>query len=565
MPQSERPSSPEEQNSNSNSNSNSDHYNMHRLEHDLYELFEEQQMLLDIVSQQQERQLELQRLPTTEPPPRAATPLPELLLEEIGDEVPEVVDLPELEARPEAELLGTVEEEEHHLEEKTALLPPRRCICAQLRRQPKHQVIQSRTRTGGQCSPPKLTGLGYDSPFPYPKHLSKGRNRRALYIFSVVNNLVLRMQQFMTLTNNNNICFPLPPCPSVVITELPKEAATFTSTSASASTKLKPTPTTTLGALPKPTLKTFEHTVKASTKLKATTTKRLRKRPRTTTPMEQEIDMDCEFGMDHIQKFRLDRVREDSINKRSHLSGQSSLVSNQMDEDDLSAAMNGLMIFDDAEPQSKQLQTDWPCPESQLETRPCTPELQHPEELNSTHSLLPAVLESNGFIDLMPSTSAQARALALTIHSHGSSSVTSDASPLSSQPYPEYSPLNTPPKSPQIQQQQQQTPTAEALQCQRQKDTDRSQKTEEGEDENRKRNLSNTETQRQRRKNESDIEMAMNLVRNAARQRIRIRSLDPPDQRSKCLPKWIRADITVAQTNCSTNEQNIHLNQENGP
>jgi len=28
---------------------------------------------------------------------------------------------------------------------------------------------------------------------------------------------------------------------------------------------------------------------------------------------EHEIDMDCEFGMDHIQKFRLDRVREDNL------------------------------------------------------------------------------------------------------------------------------------------------------------------------------------------------------------------------------------------------------------
>lgn len=191
MPQSERPSSPEEQ--------NSDQFNMYRLEHELYELFEEQQMLLDIVSQQQERlerQLEVQRLLMSEPPARMATPLPELLLEEINDELPVC-----LETQPEPDLLDTVEEEQEQLASTL-------CLCAQIRRQqqqqqgqePQHQVgtllSQGKSKTGGKCSPPKMSGLGYDSPFPYPKHLSKGRNRRALCKCSMVPEFYYLIQFF---------------------------------------------------------------------------------------------------------------------------------------------------------------------------------------------------------------------------------------------------------------------------------------------------------------------------------------------------------------------------------
>ncbi|XP_034486354.1 palladin-like [Drosophila innubila] len=177
--------------------------------------------------------------------------------------------------------------------------------------------------------------------------------------------------------------------------------------------------------------------------------------------------MDCEFGMDYIQKFRSDRVREDSMDNHNHrMSGPSAcgvrivakttmelmpLVSDQIDEEELCESLSGLTIIEDAEPQTKQLkQTEmstWPRPDSQIETRPCSPE-SHTEELNS-YTILPAVLKSNGFVDLMPSTSAQARALALAMHQQQPSSVSS--SPLSSshrssvRPYPEYSPSNTPP------------------------------------------------------------------------------------------------------------------------
>ncbi|EDW65346.2 uncharacterized protein [Drosophila virilis] len=473
MPHSERPSSPEEH--------ISDQYFIYRLEHDLYELFEEQQLLLDIVAQQQERlerQLEMQRLLLSEPPARLATPLPELLplpapqplqLEEINTEM-----APEPASAVEPELLAIAEADEQastlfKCPELVPPLPPPRCICTQMQRQARrgyHQVAMPflQDSKGAKCTPPKRSGLGYDAPFPYPKRMAKSRERRALFIFTLVDNLVLQLQRCMSLAETGALPLPLAMpgarASNVVIVELepPKKEAAY-----------QPSPPVTVptGALPKPKFNHMEISAKRSPRTKAA--KRLHKQlKKTSSQLDTEIDLDCEFGMDHIEKFRADRVRDDEHNRfktmpiRKHkrqssqgmvLLAEEVLPSDKLqtaqgvqspidsrfgagtediDNEVLAVALASLAISEDPNPQAKLTVPGWyenclAAPESQLETRPCTPEM-------APFSLLPTGLHSNGFISLMPSTSAQARALSLAMSGRRpeSSHSSSPPSPLSS-------------------------------------------------------------------------------------------------------------------------------------
>lgn len=152
--------------------------------------------------------------------------------------------------------------------------------------------------------------------------------------------------------------------------------------------------------------------------------------------MEVEIDLDCEFGMEHIQKFRENRIREDHYNayksspaqmnqgnhrvrqvwKVSWLNVLPSCLSPfpERDEGDvLTAAFASLVINEKSNVQQvKPLLSTWydsglAPPKAQQETRECSPD---PKSF-ATQS---AGQQSNNFINLMPSTSAQARALSMT-------------------------------------------------------------------------------------------------------------------------------------------------------
>ncbi|XP_023169430.1 uncharacterized protein LOC111598421 isoform X2 [Drosophila hydei] len=429
MPHSERPSSPEDH--------ISDQYFIYRLEHDLYELFEEQQLLLDIVAQQQERlerQLEMQRVLVADPPARQATPVPELLqIDEIGIEAeaepapfvePELLVIRELNEPPDTLLKCS---------ELVPPLPPPRCICSQMQRQTRRSCRPFlEDSKAAKCTPPKRGGLGYDAPFPYPKRMAKNRERRALFIFALVDNLVLQLQRCMSLAETGAL--PLSLCSAeanhlvIVELEIPKE---------------EPVPAANLstGALPKTKFNHIDKPVKRSHRTKAA--KHLHKQPKSEADqLDTEIDLDCEFGMDHIEKFRANRVRDDERSSynatpsRKHKTQKSaeglmnSAASDDIDGEVLAAALASLAINEDTNTQQGNpslpgwYENGMAASDTQLDTRPCSPEVP-------PFSLLPGGLHGNSFINLMPSTSAQARALsmAMSMSAHLAESVQSSSSP----------------------------------------------------------------------------------------------------------------------------------------
>ncbi|TDG39339.1 hypothetical protein AWZ03_014239 [Drosophila navojoa] len=596
MPQSDRPSSPEDP--------TTDQYCIHHLEQDLYELLEEQQLLLNIVAQQQERlerHLEIQRALLEAPPAREETPESEMLeayetvveveqepkpeaeppmkpsLESETESKPEAESEPEPKPKPEPESKLEEEEEpkvesklEVELEQESKLemdpepeeesklevypepeeesklkmdpepeeeskmnvepepkvqtdseteseldsesklvlhpeseseteselksdmepesklkpepnaavefeqlavnesneqqqdaqpndsdlvppLPPPRCICNVVQRSTRRNSRSSEDTRVAQCTPPKRNGLGYDAPFPYPKRMAKTRERRALFIFTLVDNLVLQLQRCISLAETGAPPMPICSAPSdqLTIVELDNEPEQKNEIGNEKEKdykkedekekdekqdEKKPAPVVNknTGAVPKQNYRPIEKAAKSPYEPKPP--KRPRKKPvRESEQMDVEIDLDCEFGMQYIEKFRANRIREDVYLYKS------TLESTVKEDIDAMAAALGLLDVDGENnaqqvkpPMRSWYKADLAPPKAQLETRACSPD-------QKTFTLLPTGpttglstgLPSNHFINMMPSTSAQARALsmAMSIPVHQPESVRSSLSP----------------------------------------------------------------------------------------------------------------------------------------
>ncbi|EDW07330.2 uncharacterized protein Dmoj_GI14924 [Drosophila mojavensis] len=289
--------------------------------------------------------------------------------------------------------------------------------------------------------------------------MAKTRERRALFIFTLVDNLVLQLQRCMSLAETG--APPMPICSArsdqLTIAELDNEAEQENELENEKEKDTKkedeknkaeeeedkapaPIVNTSTGTLPKQNYNPIERAVKPSNGSKLS--KRLRKKPvRESELLEVEIDLDCEFGMEHIEKFRANRIREDNLHaykdsparrakREKSADGQMNAETGDIEGDVLAAALASLAINEETNVQQvKPLMPNWfdsglAPPKAQLETRACSPDLK-------SFPLLPTGLQGNNFINMMPSTSAQARALsmAMSITVHRTDSLRSSLSP----------------------------------------------------------------------------------------------------------------------------------------
>ncbi|XP_032594121.1 uncharacterized protein LOC6564930 isoform X2 [Drosophila grimshawi] len=390
----------------------SEHHFISHIDLDLYELLEEQQVLLDIIAREQERleHLEMRQLLWSEPVIRMTTPLPEplsLQLVEIYDEPQsQMTGVPEAEPHlmPKDEALDEHLELLKFSEMAPALQPTTSSV--ELQMDCPIRVVSHQNFEGAKCTPPKRNGLGYDTRFPYPKRLGRSCERRALYIFTLCEDLVLQLQHHMNQHESGELN-------SLMIAESEAKKQQKMPLSSDHGVGV---PT---GALPKSKFKRQENSVKRLPK--PLDMRHTQKTPlKTSSSLESEIDLDCEFGMEHIEKFRYNCVREDQEN-RFH----STLIANEPAS--LGRTYFGNMMFaaklsehaigEDTSPQTQQLQLpSWYENGSIMRSLPYMPDTETlPFQAASLHSEC---------INLMPSTSAQARAtsLAMVGEQHAASS-----------------------------------------------------------------------------------------------------------------------------------------------
>ncbi|EDW78496.2 uncharacterized protein Dwil_GK16466 [Drosophila willistoni] len=238
------------------------------------------------------------------------------------------------------------------LKEIPPLLPPRRKSCSQ--QCPGYQQIFANS---GLCKPPKLDGQGYDKPFPYPELISESREERAVYVFSVVDKLVLQLEHCIKQTKNNR---------SLVHIENSVKSAT--------------------GAVPKTNPRRLQSSVESSADVKQQhklgqlplhqhhLSKHQRREQRQQQILEAEFDLDCEFGMEYIQKFRDNTVRSTKL-PHAALSDKDEGISSD------SSGSPKLYIDSPIRKPPMRLQT--------VEERPCTPSPVVPKPLSLKSNVKP--------------------------------------------------------------------------------------------------------------------------------------------------------------------------------
>ncbi|XP_062140324.1 uncharacterized protein LOC133848685 [Drosophila sulfurigaster albostrigata] len=143
------------------------------------------------------------------------------------------------------------------------------------------------------------------------------------------------------------------------------------------------------GAVPKTTINRSELPVKRINKQDGCSSEPLKKKVKkehSEGKIVLEIDLDCEFSMENIQKFRSNTVREDPfpsgicltnqimLTKQFHIPKPLPMVANALDIKKIEP-MTTLKIDDNVDPQDEQL-PDY----SQCKTPPCTPAKLQPEE-----------------------------------------------------------------------------------------------------------------------------------------------------------------------------------------
>ncbi|KAI8035288.1 hypothetical protein M5D96_011946 [Drosophila gunungcola] len=148
----------------------------------------------------------------------------------------------------------------------------------------------------GKCTPPKVRGQGFDPPFLYPEFIAKNQESRVKYIFTLVDSLVLQMEHFRKLSEHSD--------------------------------NERDTKTHSTGTVPKSRpqnrcfINKFVHDYPCCMEPKklnqsknqryANSSEQSYHRSLEMNP-ELELDLDCEFGMDHIEKFRANKVRDFSF------------------------------------------------------------------------------------------------------------------------------------------------------------------------------------------------------------------------------------------------------------
>ncbi|XP_060662586.1 uncharacterized protein LOC132795731 [Drosophila nasuta] len=155
------------------------------------------------------------------------------------------------------------------------------------------------------------------------------------------------------------------------------------------------------GAVPKTTINRSELPVKRINKQNGCSSQPLKKKVKKEhlEEPEPEIDLDCEFGMENIQKFRSNTVREDPLpsgicltnqimfTNQFHVAKPLPMVANALDIKK-SEAMTTLKIDDNIDPQDEQSPGY-----SQCETRPGTPFELQPVESDPEDEQSPGYLQ----------------------------------------------------------------------------------------------------------------------------------------------------------------------------
>ncbi|XP_033171324.1 uncharacterized protein LOC117148166 isoform X2 [Drosophila mauritiana] len=148
----------------------------------------------------------------------------------------------------------------------------------------------------GNCTQPKLMEQGFDTPFLYPDFISQNEENRVKYLFSLVDSLVLQTERIFKLSEHS----------------MAKENIKNPST----------------GAIPKSRPKQ-EFQIDQMGHAKYTITVKSRfKEPKQHNPSKKHrlakskinsynklpdiIDLDCEFGMEYIEKFRANNIRDEN-------------------------------------------------------------------------------------------------------------------------------------------------------------------------------------------------------------------------------------------------------------
>ncbi|XP_043660378.1 uncharacterized protein LOC122624757 isoform X2 [Drosophila teissieri] len=149
----------------------------------------------------------------------------------------------------------------------------------------------------GNCTPPKVIGQGFDTPFLYPEFVSKNERSRVKYIFSLVDSLVLQVERSLKLGEHSMAEGAVEKAATGAVPKArPKQElqidrvgpAKYTITVNSRSFKE-----------PKP------HNPSKNQRL-------ARSKVHSHSKLPETLDFDCEFGMEYIEKFRANKVRDES-------------------------------------------------------------------------------------------------------------------------------------------------------------------------------------------------------------------------------------------------------------
>ncbi|XP_016981566.1 uncharacterized protein LOC108046417 isoform X2 [Drosophila rhopaloa] len=153
----------------------------------------------------------------------------------------------------------------------------------------------------GKCTPPKVNGQGFDPPFMYPEFIAKNQESRVKYIFTLVDSLVVQMERFLKISEH------------LRGEGAPKKRSTGTVPKSRPPSQFKIDQvghakyTITVN----PRFKEPKQHNQSKNKLLAKSREQSFHQLPVIHP-EPELDLDYEFGMEHIEKFRANKVRDES-------------------------------------------------------------------------------------------------------------------------------------------------------------------------------------------------------------------------------------------------------------
>ncbi|KRK06724.1 uncharacterized protein LOC6525421 [Drosophila yakuba] len=172
--------------------------------------------------------------------------------------------------------------------------------------------------TVGNCTPPKVIGQGFDAPFLYPEFVAKNERSRVKYIFSLVDSLALQMERSLKLNEHS------------MAEGAVEKAATGAVPKARRKQKLQidrvghAKYTITVNSRfkePKPHNQSKNHRL-------------ARSKVHSHNKLPEILDVDCEFGMEFIEKFRANKVRDESRAEPVNVSVSESDQEKQVDSAD---------------------------------------------------------------------------------------------------------------------------------------------------------------------------------------------------------------------------------------